>query len=155
MRLVVQRVTHARVTVEDEVVGEIGNGILVLAGFGSEDAPELPEAKVWKTMLTKMLGLRIFPDKNDKMNLSLTEFGGECLLVSQFTLYADCRRGRRPSFSNACSPVIAEGLFKRLVLDTKNMLQANVKTGKFGAMMQVDLCNWGPVTIILDSRDFT
>lgn len=154
MRLVVQRVTRARVDVEGETVGSIDQGLMVLAGFGPDDTADLPQGKIWKPMLSKLAGMRIFPDDNGRLNLSLSETGGGLLLVPQFTLYADCRRGRRPSFSNAAPPDLARGLYDRLVKDMEELLPGKVQQGRFGAEMFVDFVNWGPVTLILDSLDF-
>lgn len=154
MRLVVQRTSGGRVEVEGKTVGEIGPGITVLAGFGKDDTEKLPQSKVWKTLIDKMLGLRIFEDKEGRMNRSLEDINGDVLLVSQFTLYASCKKGRRPSFTGAAAPQLASGLFDKLVADVTEKAPAKVATGQFGAMMNVDFVNWGPVTIILDSNDF-
>jgi D-tyrosyl-tRNA(Tyr) deacylase len=153
MRLLLQRVRQARVETADGVVGEIGSGLLVLAGFGHEDGPGLPDDPVWAKMIDKMLDLRIFPDEQDKLNRSLRDFGGGLLLVSQFTLHADCRKGRRPSFSQAAPPDTARALFDRLVRDVAGKAPAQTATGAFGEFMDVSLTNWGPVTILLDSEE--
>lgn len=153
MKLVIQRVTDAKVVVEDETVGEIGKGLLVLAGFGREDGQELPESAVWKKIIDKLINLRIFTDDAGKFNLSLKDVGGDLLLVSQFTLYADCRKGRRPSFTGACPPELADSLFESLVRDVEKVAPAKVATGVFGAEMFLDFTNWGPVTITLDSDE--
>ncbi|CAK7064983.1 MAG: D-aminoacyl-tRNA deacylase [Desulfovibrio sp.] len=153
MRLVIQRVKNASVTIDMKTVAAIGNGLLVLVGLGQgDDAPE--NQKRIEATLAKMSQLRIFPDENGAMNRSLIEHGGEILLVSQFTLYADCRKGRRPSFHLACPPVPAETLYAKLRAKTEEMLPGKVHSGIFGADMDVALTNWGPVTIILDSADF-
>ncbi len=147
MRALIQRVSHASVTVEGNVVGEIGQGLLVLLGIGQDDS----EAQV-KTLVDKIVYLRIFGDEEGKMNRSLLDIGGAVLVVSQFTLYADMRRGRRPSFTNAAPPSIAEPLVERF----KAAIAAyglTVADGIFGAMMQVELCNDGPVTIWMDSEE--
>jgi D-tyrosyl-tRNA(Tyr) deacylase len=147
MRALVQRVSRASVTVEGKVVGEIGRGLLVLLGVGLEDG----EAQV-RILADKIVHLRIFGDDEGKMNRSLLDVGGELLVVSQFTLYADTRRGRRPSFTDAAPPSIAEPLverFKAAVAD----YGLRVADGIFGAMMQVELCNDGPVTIWMDSEE--
>ncbi|WP_319763997.1 D-aminoacyl-tRNA deacylase [Maridesulfovibrio sp.] len=154
MRLVIQRTSGGKVEVDGGVVGEIGTGLMVLAGFGKNDTENLPDSKVWKTLIDKMIGLRIFEDDEGRMNLSLNDIGGDVLLVSQFTLYASCKKGRRPSFTNAAAPQLASDLFDRLVADVTAKAPAKVATGQFGAMMNVDFVNWGPVTIILDSEDF-
>lgn len=154
MKLVIQRTSGGRVEVEGKPVGEIGPGIMVLAGFGKDDTEKLPQSKVWKTLIDKMLGLRIFEDGEGRMNNSLEDINGDVLLVSQFTLYASCKKGRRPSFTRAAAPQLASGLFDKLVADVTEKAPAKVATGQFGAMMNVDFVNWGPVTIILDSNDF-
>ncbi|BBD08909.1 D-aminoacyl-tRNA deacylase [Desulfovibrio ferrophilus] len=154
MRLHLQRVRSARVDVDGKSVGEIGTGLLVLAGFSSADGGELPTSAVWKKMLSKVLDLRVFPDEDDKLNLSLKDFGGELLMVSQFTLYADCKKGRRPSFHLAANGEHALGLYDRLLNDFEQLLPGRVQSGAFGEMMDVSLTNWGPVTILLDSADF-
>jgi len=153
MRLVIQRVSDAKVTVNEAVVGEIGTGLLVLAGFGHADEADLPTKPVWKKMLDKMFNLRIFPDDDGKMNRSLIDIKGDIMLISQFTLYADCKKGRRPSFTNACHPYIAESLFDRFVEDARKNAPGQFATGRFGAEMHLDFTNWGPVTIILDSDE--
>jgi D-tyrosyl-tRNA(Tyr) deacylase len=147
MRAVVQRVSSARVRVGDEVVGEIGQGLLVLLGVGKGDTPEVGAALARKIAL-----LRIFADPDDKMNLSVRDVGGAALVVSQFTLYADTTRGRRPFFGDAEAPDVARARcddFAR-ALEREGV---RVATGRFGAMMQVELCNDGPVTIWLDTAE--
>lgn len=151
MRILLQRVTHASVAVNNQIVGEINTGILALVGFGQADTTALPDAPAWAKMLDKLLNLRIFPDDQSKLNRSLLDIQGDLLLVSQFTLYADCKKGRRPSFSSACPPGTALELFNRFVADAKAQAPAHVATGTFGAEMHLDLTNWGPVTILLDS----
>jgi D-tyrosyl-tRNA(Tyr) deacylase len=153
MRLLLQRVRRAKVETDQGVAGEIGAGLLVLAGFGAEDDVGLPNRPVWRKMIDKMLGLRIFPDEQDKMNRSLADAQGDLLLVSQFTLYADCRKGRRPSFTSAAPPETALGLFNRLAEDVSRLAPGHVGSGVFGELMDVSLTNWGPVTIMLDSND--
>lgn len=161
MRLVVQRVRSARVRVDQEVVGEIEHGLLVFAGFGAEDvdhrAPRdgLAGSRLWEKMLGKLLGLRIFSDEAGKMNRSVQDADGGILVVSQFTLHADCRKGMRPSFANrAAPPAEAEALYHRLVADLRARARGPVQTGRFGSEMQVELINAGPVTILLDSEEF-
>ncbi|MGE4553155.1 MAG: D-aminoacyl-tRNA deacylase [Desulfovibrionaceae bacterium] len=159
MRLLIQRVRQARVEVRDpdgrvRPTGEIGPGLLVLAGFGAADGLDLPAAPVWSKMLEKLLDLRIFPDDGGHMNRSLRDVGGELLVVSQFTLYADCRRGRRPSFSAACPPETARALYERLLADLAARAPHPPAAGEFGADMAVHLTNWGPVTLQLDAADF-
>lgn len=146
MRAVVQRVRWARVRVEGEVVGEIGCGLLALLGIGQGDAGADLEY-----LSSKVVGLRVFPDDAGQMNRSLLETGGSLLVVSQFTLYGDCRRGRRPSFVGALEPEAAARLCD-LFVERCRGLGAVVETGRFGAMMDVELCNDGPVTLLLDSR---
>lgn len=153
MKLVVQRVTDAKVIVDEKVVGEIGKGLLVLAGFGRKDSLDLADSPVWSKLVDKLLNLRIFSDAEGRMNLSLKDIEGDIMLVSQFTLFADCKRGRRPSFTDACEPNTADILFDHLVDDVRKNAPANVATGVFGAEMFLDFTNWGPVTIILDSED--
>jgi D-tyrosyl-tRNA(Tyr) deacylase len=149
MRAVVQRVSRARVEVEGGTTGEIGKGLLVLLGVGRGDSPG--EADY---LLDKTLNLRIFEDAGGKMNLSLLDVGGELMVISQFTLYADCRKGRRPSFTDAGPPEEAQKLYDYFVAGAKSR-GVRVATGVFQALMQVELVNSGPVTILLDSsRNF-
>ena len=146
MRAVVQRVIEARVAVDGEVVGSIGNGLLVLLGVAKDDA----EADA-DYLADKVAGLRIFPDEQDKMNLSVLEVKGEVMVISQFTLYGDVRRGKRPSFTAAAPPDRAKALYEHFV-ERMRSLGISVATGEFRAMMDVSLVNTGPVTILLDSR---
>lgn len=155
MRLFLQRVRSARVEVEGRTVAETGAGLLVLAGFGAGDPADLPGTRVWRTLCDKVLDLRIFPDEQGRMNRSLRDTAGDLLLVSQFTLYADCRRGRRPSFTDAAPPDTALALFEALAEDLGRAVPGRLGLGRFGAMMDVTFTNWGPVSILLDSRDFT
>ncbi|MBK7706294.1 MAG: D-tyrosyl-tRNA(Tyr) deacylase [Acidobacteria bacterium] len=145
MRCVVQRVSRARVTVDGEVTGEIGRGLLVLLGVSRDDS----EAEAL-FLVDKTLNLRIFEDDEDRMNLSLLEVGGELLVVSQFTLYGDARKGRRPSFIAAAAPDDANRLYEFFVAEARKQV-IKVETGRFQAMMDVELVNDGPVTILLDS----
>ena len=146
MRAVVQRVSSSRVTVDDRVTGEINEGLLVLLGVTHEDT-----SKDVDYMIDKVLNLRIFEDENEKMNLSLKDVEGELLVVSQFTLYGDCRKGRRPSFSTAARPELATKLYEEFI--EKSRKEGIVtQTGQFGAHMMVDLTNDGPVTILLESN---
>jgi D-tyrosyl-tRNA(Tyr) deacylase len=145
MRAVVQRVTHARVTVDNKVVGEIGHGLLVLLGVAKEDAET--DANY---LADKITGLRVFEDASGKMNLSLGEAEGSMLVVSQFTLYGDVRRGKRPSFDQAAPPEKARQLYEYFV-EKVRAAGLRCETGAFQAMMQVELVNDGPVTILLDS----
>lgn len=144
MRAVIQRVSRASVTVEGNRVSEIGNGLLILLGIGPEDDEEKARA-----MTKKIAALRIFQDEADKMNLSVRDVNGSAIVVSQFTLYADCRKGNRPSFVGAAAPSLASPLVDRFVelLEEQGVPS---QTGVFGAHMDVDLLNSGPVTIILD-----
>lgn len=146
MRAVVQRVSRARVAVGDEITGEIGRGLLVLLGVSQQDTGTDADY-----LLEKILNLRIFEDAEDKMNLSLTDIRGDLLVVSQFTLYGDTRRGRRPSFIRAAPPAVAKELYEYFV---RKACGSNLKvsTGQFQAMMEVELVNDGPVTIIIDSE---
>jgi D-aminoacyl-tRNA deacylase len=146
MRAVVQRVSEAKVTVENKIVGEIGRGLLVLLGVSGEDAE-----KDALYLLEKTLNLRIFEDEAEKMNLSLLDVKGEMLVVSQFTLYGDARRGRRPSFIEAAPPEKADKLYRLFVAEARKQV-SRVETGTFQAMMDVSLVNTGPVTILLDSN---
>ena len=147
MKFVIQRVNHAEVKVDGEIVGKIGKGFLVLIGVGREDTKEDAD---W--YLKKLLGLRIFEDENGKTNLSLADVNGELLLVSQFTLYADCRKGNRPSFTDAGKPDMAKELYHYIIESCKNQI-AVVEQGVFGADMKISLVNDGPFTIILDSDE--
>ena len=146
MRAVLQRVTRARVVVEDETVGEIGSGLVALVGIAVDDT----EQDV-KYMAEKIAGLRVFEDSEGRMNLSVVETGGALLIVSQFTLYGDVRRGRRPSWSEAAPPELAGRVYESFVAEAR-LLVERVATGSFRRMMQVELVNDGPVTILLDSR---
>ncbi len=148
MRACVQRVSRAKVVVEGQVVGEIGLGLLILLGVGHRDT----EAEAAK-LAEKIVGLRVFEDQQQKMNLSISDVGGAILVVSQFTLFADCRKGRRPSFTDAAPPQLAEQLydrFVRLVADKG----IPVATGQFRQYMQVELVNEGPVTLWLDTAEW-
>jgi D-tyrosyl-tRNA(Tyr) deacylase len=144
MRAVVQRVTRAKVTVADEITGQIGNGLLILLGVAQNDTE-----KDVNYLVEKITGLRIFDDADGKMNLSILEMGGEILAVSQFTLYGDTRRGRRPSYIEAAPPERANELYELFVTECRKHVK--VETGRFQADMQVELVNDGPVTILLDS----
>jgi D-tyrosyl-tRNA(Tyr) deacylase len=145
MRVVLQRVSRAKVSVEGETIGEIGKGILVLLGISDEDSEK--EAVY---LLDKTVNLRIFEDEAEKMNLSLLDVKGELLIVSQFTLYGDARKGRRPSFIKAAAPNDANRLYEFFVAEARKQIP-KVATGRFQAMMDVELVNDGPVTILLDS----
>ena len=145
MRAVLTRVKHASVSVDGQVIGKIGEGFLVLLGVTHEDT----EAQAEK-LADKLTGLRIFEDENEKMNRSLADVGGELLIVSQFTLYANCKKGNRPSFTGAGAPDQAERLYEQFVERARQDVP-HVETGRFGAMMQVSLVNDGPFTIWLDT----
>ena len=147
MKFVIQRVTHASVTVDGEVVGKIDKGFLVLIGVSNEDTKEVADK-----MIKKMTGLRIFEDENGKTNLSLADVKGELLLVSQFTLYANCKKGNRPSFIEAGAPELANELYEYIISESKKIVP-KVERGIFGADMKVELLNDGPFTIILDSDE--
>jgi D-tyrosyl-tRNA(Tyr) deacylase len=147
MRAVVQRVSRARVVADQEVVGQIGRGLLVLLAVGRGDTAELA-----RRLADKIVGLRIFADEDGKMNRSLADVGGEALVVSQFTLYGDCQKGRRPSFVDAAPPEIAIPLYEEFVTAVR-ALGIPTATGRFGAIMQVELCNDGPVTLIVESKN--
>ena len=140
-----QRVSRAKVSVDDEIIGEIKRGILILLGVSTEDTE-----KDAHYLLKKTLNLRIFDDADGKMNLSLADISGDLLVVSQFTVYGDARKGRRPSFIKAAAPEKANQLYKFFVSEARKQI-ARVETGKFQAMMNVELVNDGPVTILLDS----
>ena len=146
MRSVVQRVTRANVTIDGEIVGEIGNGLVVLLGIARDDTKEDADY-----LVPKIIALRIFDDPEGKMNRSLKDIDGGLLIVSQFTLYGDVRRGLRPSWSDAAAPEIAEPLYDYFVESSRKLL-GRVETGSFRKMMLVELVNDGPVTILLDSR---
>lgn len=145
MKVLLQRVSRASVSAQGSIAGEIGPGLLALVGFGRSDAEEDLE---W--MSRKITGLRIFPDSSNNMNLSVSDIGGEILIVSQFTLHADSRKGRRPSFTNAALPETAELLYN-LFIEMVSHSGLKVRSGVFGAMMKINLVNDGPVTIMIDS----
>jgi D-tyrosyl-tRNA(Tyr) deacylase len=145
MRAVIQRVSEASVTVDGKLVGKIGRGVLVLLGVSQKDTE-----KDVAYLVDKILNLRIFEDENGKMNLSLLEVGGQMLVVSQFTLYGDVRRGKRPSFTEAASPEKAKKLYELFVQESSKSLN-DIQTGIFQEMMSVHLTNEGPVTILIDS----
>ena len=148
MKFVIQRVTNASCTVEGNITGSIQKGFLVLIGISDQDTIQIADK-----MIKKLLGMRIFEDSDGKTNLSLNDVNGELLLISQFTLYADCRKGNRQSFVHACEPDLANELYEKFVALCRERV-AKVETGEFGADMKVSLENDGPLTIVLDSRDF-
>ncbi|PHU34750.1 MULTISPECIES: D-aminoacyl-tRNA deacylase [Pseudobutyrivibrio] len=147
MKFVIQRVNEASVKVDGNIIGQINKGFLVLIGVGQDDTKEIADK-----MVKKLLGLRIFDDENDKINLSLTDVGGELLLISQFTLYANCKKGYRPSFIEAGAPDMANEMYEYIVEKCRQG-GFHVETGEFGADMKVSLLNDGPFTIVLDSKD--
>ena len=147
MKFIIQRVSSANVKVDGQIVGDIRKGFLVLIGIGQDDSKEIADK-----LIKKMLGLRIFEDENGKTNLSLLDVDGNLLLISQFTLYADCKKGNRPSFVKAAGPDMAEELYDYIIAECKRSFP-NVQKGIFGADMKVELLNDGPFTIILDSLD--
>jgi len=147
MRYVIQRVTHASVSVEGECVGKIEKGFMVLIGISDTDTKEIADK-----MTKKLLGMRIFEDENGKTNLSLKDVGGELLLISQFTLYADCKHGNRPGFTKAGKPDMANEMYEYIIALCKQE-GYHVEKGVFGADMKVDLLNDGPFTILLDSDE--
>ena len=145
MRVCVQRVTEASVQVDGQQVGKIGPGLLVLLGIGQQDT-----AQEVTQMVDKIVKLRIFADEQEKMNLCLLDVAGEMLVISQFTLWGDCRKGRRPSFVQAADPQLAEPLYEQFAQEVRAQ-GVGVETGRFGAMMQVSLVNDGPVTLVIES----
>ncbi|MCR5503845.1 MAG: D-tyrosyl-tRNA(Tyr) deacylase [Lachnospiraceae bacterium] len=147
MRFVIQVVSESDVKIDGRIKGSIGRGLMVLVGIGREDNEAIADR-----MVNKLLGLRIFPDENGKTNRSLSDVNGELLMISQFTLYADCKKGNRPSFTEAGAPDEAKRLYEYIVECCRKRVP-RVDTGEFGAEMQVSLVNEGPFTIILDSDD--
>jgi len=148
VRALIQRVKHASVTIDGKVKSSIEKGLLVFVGFADGDTQDLIEP-----IAKKLSGLRIFEDENEKMNLSVSDVDGEILVVSQFTLYADCKKGKRPSFTNAMAPDLANEYYEKFVNLLADMTGKEIKTGEFGADMKVELLNDGPVTIMLDSAE--
>lgn len=146
MKFIVQRVNKSQVEVEEKIVGKIDKGFMVLIGITHNDTKEIADF-----LVRKLINLRVFEDKNGKMNLSLKDVQGSLLLISQFTLYADCTSGNRPSFTNAAKPEFANELYEYIIEECKKQIP-NVQTGIFGADMQVSLVNDGPVTIILEKE---
>lgn len=147
MKFVIQSVTEAACRVDNEITGQIGKGFMVLIGVSNEDTKEIADK-----MIRKLLGLRIFKDSEGKTNLSLHDVGGELLLISQFTLYADCKKGNRPSFINAGKPDMANEMYEYIIAKCKEQIPV-VERGVFGAYMQISLVNDGPFTIVLDSKE--
>lgn len=146
MRAIVQRVSSSKVTINNNISGAISKGLNVLIGISSEDTED-----DIKYIVDKILNLRIFEDDNNKMNLSVSDIEGEILIISQFTLYGDCRKGRRPNFMSAMAGSMAEELYNKVVINLKKS-NLKIETGLFGADMKVDIQNDGPVTILLDSK---
>lgn len=149
MRFVIQRVTESKVTIQGKIRGQIEKGFMVLIGVGEEDTVEIADK-----MIRKMLHLRIFEDENGKTNLGLKDVGGSLLLISQFTLYADCKKGNRPSFVKAGAPDKAKMLYDYVIAKCKEEVEV-VEQGEFGADMKVELVNDGPFTILLDSDELS
>ncbi len=147
MRFIIQRVTRASVTVEGNITGAIDKGFLVLIGVEEADTRDIADK-----MVKKLVGMRIFDDEAGKTNLALADVGGSLLLVSQFTLYADCKKGNRPSFTRAGNPVMAEEMYEYIISECRKQVE-NVQVGVFGADMKVELLNDGPFTVILDSAE--
>ena len=146
MKFVIQRVNNASVTIDEKIVGKINKGFLVLIGVSNDDTKEIADK-----MIKKLIGMRIFDDENGKTNLALADVDGELLLVSQFTLYANCKKGNRPSFINAGAPDMANEMHEYIIEKCREMVKV-VETGEFGADMKVKLENDGPFTIVLDSE---
>lgn len=146
MKFVIQRVLESSVKVDGDTIGQIGKGFMVLIGVGQDDTKEIADK-----MVKKMVGLRIFEDENGKTNLSLADVNGELLLISQFTLYANCKKGNRPSFIESGAPDMAEDLYEYIIAKCKESVSV-VERGSFGADMKVSLVNDGPFTIVLDSE---
>jgi D-tyrosyl-tRNA(Tyr) deacylase len=149
MRFVIQRVTEAKCEVDNRITGQIQNGFCVLIGVSESDNRETADK-----MIKKLLGMRIFSDADGKTNLSITDVNGSLLLISQFTLYANCRKGNRPSFTNAGNPTLANELYEYIIAECKREIPI-VETGVFGAHMKISLTNDGPFTIILDSEELS
>ena len=147
MKFVIQRVKNASCTVDNQVIGEIQKGFCVFIGVSNEDTTEIADK-----MIKKLIGMRIFEDENGKTNLALADVNGSLLLISQFTLYADCKKGNRPSFTNAGNPELANNLYEYVIEKCKEQV-SNVQTGSFGADMKISLLNDGPFTILLDSKE--
>lgn len=146
MKFVIQRVNNVSVTIDEKIVGKINKGFLVLIGVSNDDTKEIADK-----MIKKLIGMRIFDDENGKTNLALADVDGELLLVSQFTLYANCKKGNRPSFINAGAPDMANEMYEYIIEKCREMVKV-VETGEFGADMKVKLENDGPFTIVLDSE---
>jgi D-tyrosyl-tRNA(Tyr) deacylase len=148
MKAVIQRVANAQVTVDEKIVGKIEKGLLILLGIGHNDSDEDIEY-----LVRKIIHLRIFNDTDSKMNLSLKDIDGDVLIISQFTLYADTKKGNRPSYIQAAQPIIAKNLYEKFLHDFEKEFDKKIQEGIFGADMKVELLNDGPVTIIIDSKN--
>lgn len=148
MKFLIQRVKNASVEINSQIVSQINKGFLVFVGISDEDTFQIADK-----MINKMLGLRIFEDENDKINLGLKDVDGDLLIVSQFTLYADCKKGNRPSFIKAGKPIEANALYEYILKQSEILYNKKVYSGEFGADMKVSLINDGPFTIILDSDE--
>lgn len=153
MRLVIQRVTSASVRVAGEPVAAIDLGLLVLVGFGREDEDEPTPSPMLARMARRLVQVRIFPSEDGRLDRDVADVGGQILAVSQFTLHADCRKGRRPSLHPAAEPRRAEALFTIFVAELESLLPHRIATGRFGREMDVALRNWGPLTLVWDSQD--
>lgn len=149
MRLLIQRVSEASVTIDEQVVGTIQHGLLVFVGIAPQDGPKEIE---W--LVNKLLSLKLFPDEAGRMKRSVQEVNGEILVVSQFTLYADVKKGTVPSWSNAAPPVQAEPIYDQFVTFLEKTAEVSIQTGRFGADMKVQLCNDGPLTLLIDAPTF-
>ncbi len=149
MRFVIQRVTHASCTVDGNITGKINQGFMVLIGIAENDTKEIADK-----MIKKLIGMRIFEDENGKTNLSLADVDGSLLLISQFTLYADCRKGNRPSFIKAGNPSMANEMYEYIIAECRKAVKI-VERGIFGADMKIELVNNGPFTIVLDSAELS
>lgn len=154
MRFLVQRVMQADVAVDGQIIGKIGKGFLVFVGISAADIESGISEKIADKMVKKLVGLRIFQDENGKTNLDLKAVGGELLMISQFTLYADCRKGNRPSFTNAANPEAANNLYRYIIEKCKEEIDI-VEEGSFGANMKISLINDGPFTVLLDSTEIS
>jgi D-tyrosyl-tRNA(Tyr) deacylase len=148
MKAVIQRVANAQVTVDEKIVGKIEKGLLILLGIGKDDSDEDIDY-----LVRKIIHLRIFNDTDSKMNLSLKDIDGDVLIISQFTLYADTKKGNRPSYIQAAQPIIAKNLYEKFLHDFEKEFDKKIQAGTFGADMKVELLNDGPVTILIDSKN--
>ena len=148
MKLVIQRVTQSSVTIDEKIVGTINQGLMVLIGLHKNDSEQM-----FDYFINKMLNLRIFYDKDGKMNNSLLDISGDLLLVSQFTLYGNCKKGNRPSFTDAMRPELAEPLYDKFIQACRSSYGGKIETGEFGGMMSVSLVNDGPITIVLEKEN--